>query len=175
MTTLQARLISALVSILMMLAIGFYGYHLGDKHATAAALVAEQGRTATALAKLAKEDKAVLDQERALRAIDRHNFDYFIQGEADAKIETARIISGLQRDVIRLRIPIRPRGDAAAPEGGPAAGAAGEEGHAELTADASEFLVILADRGDEGIRKHAAVVDAYERLRTACTTDPTPD
>ena len=149
----------------------FAGSWHGADAATEKARVAEAGRTAQALAGLAKEKDAELAKERALRTIDRTALNKFTKEQEDAKAETDRVIAGLHRDVIRLRIPVRAPRQATQDAGRPAAAATGEEGRAELTADASEFLVGLLARGDEGIRKHAEVVDRYERLRVACTTD----
>jgi hypothetical protein len=150
-------------------------YAFGHSDATATAKVAEAGRTKIALAVLAAENDKELAKERQLRADDRAALDKFQLENSHAKAETDRLISDLRRDVVRLRVPIRPSRQAEPAPGGPAPDGVGAQGQAELTADASEFVVGLLARGDEGIRKHAEVVDRYERLRLACTkTDQLP-
>lgn len=146
-------------------------YAFGHSEATATAKAEEAGRTAQALAGLASENAKVLANERTLRAADRAALDTFQLKESHAKAETDRLISDLRRDVVRLRVPIRATGAAKPHPGGQAPEQLGEEGHAELSSDGSIFLVGLLARGDEGIRKHAEVVDRYERLRLACNDE----
>lgn len=153
----------------------FAGSWHGASVATDAAKVAEAGRTATALAGLAQADAKTLADERALRKTDRESFDKYTKEHDDAKAETDRVIAGLHRDVIRLRVPIRAPRAAAPDAGGSPTTPVGQQGYAELTSDAAEFLVSLLARGDEGIRKHAEVVDRYERLRVACTSESPTD
>jgi hypothetical protein len=148
------------------------GFIYGEQHARAAAEEAERGRTAQALHQLAEADARVLEREKAKRLADYQTFTTYRKEHEDADQKTEAVVADLRADNRRLRIPVRPDRPAAPAAGGSAAGGPGEEGRAELTADAAEFLVRLAGRGDDAIRKHAAVVDAYEHLRAACTATP---
>lgn len=123
---------------------------------------------AAALQAQAVEHAQLLAGERALRAADAQKFTVFKQEQDRAQAEKDRFISDLRRDVVRLRVPIRPRAPEGTPGTRPAATGSGDEGHAELTADAAQFVVDLLARGDTAIRKHGEVVDRYERLRLTC-------
>jgi hypothetical protein len=147
------------------------GWYFGASGATAAAEVAEAGRTALAVATVTALNDQVLADERELRRVDREGFDQFKEKSDAKKNESDQLVADLRRDVKRLRVPVRPRGEAQATTGGPAAEGTGDEGHAELTEDASVFLVNLLARGDQAIIKHAEVVDRYERLRLMCTKE----
>lgn len=151
------------------------GHLYGVHQATAAAQVAEKARTAAALKAKGAEDALVLAAEQRQHAADKATFDKFKKEDTDAHHENDRLIADLRSDNRRLRVPVQHQACAPAPAaGGPAAGGTGEEGRAELTADAGVFVVGLLKRGDDAIRKHAAVVDLYENLRAACTA-PIPD
>ena len=153
----------------------FAGSWHGADVATEKARVAEAGRTAKALAALAEENDKEMAKERVLRTADRTALNKFTKEHDDAQAQTDRLIADLRHDVVRLRIPIRAPRAAQADAGGPPSSRTGEEGHSELSQDGAEFLVGLLARGDEGIRKHAEVVDRYERLRVACTSDSPTD
>lgn len=144
----------------------------GAREANKAAALAEAGRTATALAALVKENDKELAIERDLRSRDRARFDTYTTEKDHAKIQDDRLIADLRRDVVRLRVPIHTDGKAAPDPARPAVDGAGNDGYAELGADAAVFLVELLARGDAGIRKHAEVVGAYARLRAACMQEP---
>lgn len=152
----------------------YYGYDVGAERER----LKNVQMTADALDKQSKANDKVLTRERKLRADDNRDFQTFKEKQDDAEKITRQRIADLQRDSVRLRVPIRRQVCAGQADGsGTARPDAGEEGFADLTAGAAEFLVNLTARGDDAIRKHSAVVDAYERLRIACTapTDsPTP-
>lgn len=134
----------------------------------------EQKRTTAALQAQATENEQVMLRERALRNADHTEFNKYFEDAEHEKAAATRLVADLRNDVKRLRVPIiRPVREETADAGGPTAAATGQEGYAELTPDAGAFLVGLLARGDEGIRKHAAVVDRYERLRLACTASST--
>jgi hypothetical protein len=158
-----------LVGLVLLIICAVSSYHYGSKHATEAAQLREARVVAAALEQRQKENDATLGRERQLRERDFKEYEKYTEARHEAEQETDRIIAGLRSDVIRLRVPIKPRSPAAeAHPGGPVATGIEPEGQAELTADAGAFLVNLLARGDEGIRKHAEVVDRYERLRLAC-------
>lgn len=133
----------------------------------------QQTITVKALEEQIAASSRVLKAERALRTADNAAFITFKEKQEHEQKITGQLVADLRSDNRRLRVPVRRpicAGPAAA--GGPATTGPVEEGHSELTADAGEFLVGLLARGDDGIRKHAEVVDRYERLRTACTAPP---
>lgn len=144
------------------------GYATGYSRADDAARLRETKNLNRALAQERREAARVLKDERGLRAADAAAHLKFYEETQREKHATDRLISDLRGDVKRLRVPVRYSCPAAAAAGGSAAPGPGQEGHAELTPDAGAFLVGLLARGDEGIRKHAEVVDRYERLRQAC-------
>lgn len=175
MLDLKSKAIAILTGLLLMAVVCVsglvIGYHTGVKRANAAAELREAKAVALALKEQAATNDRILAGERKLRADNLAEYSKYIEGAQDASNEKDKLIAGLRRDVVRLRVPIhiaKPAGDPGA-SGSTAAGP-GEEGHAELTADASEFLVDLLARGDEGIRKHAVVVDMYEKLRLSCNS-----
>jgi hypothetical protein len=153
----------------------FAGSWHGASEATDKARVAEAGRTASALAGLAKEKDATIADERKLRAADRTAFDKYVKEQDDDTAAKDRTIACLRAGTCVVRVPIRAPRKAPEDASGPATSGPREEGQAELTPDAGIFLVDLLARGDEGIRKHAEVVDRYERLRVACTSDSPTD
>lgn len=161
------------VAVLWTVLVAFAGNWHGSSTATEAARIDEAGRTATALQGQKDADAIVLADERKLRDEDKKRLDTFFKENDDAKNEDAQLIADLRSDNKRLRIPIIRAPDQAEAAGNrPAASGTGEEGYAELTPDAGVFLVGLLARGDEAIRKHAEVVDRFERSRLLCTSDP---
>ncbi len=169
----NAKALAALFMIVFVLVLMGASYQYGGKHARQAAEVKEAKAIAAAVDLRQKENDATLAQERQLRATDFAEYEKYIGAHNEAIQETDRIIAGLRSDAIRLRVPVKPRPAAGqADSSGPPAPGTEPEGQAELTADAGEFLVDLLARGDDGIRKHAEVVDRYDRLRTACSAVP---
>lgn len=163
-----------LLTVVLLAIFGAGGMWYGEHKAYAAAEAAEQKRTAQAVQHQKDADALVLAVERAQRQADAERFSTYQKDHQDADKITERVVAELRADNRRLRVPVQHPVCAAAPvQGAAAAGGTGEEGHAELTADASVFLVGLLARGDEAIRKHAAVVDFYENLRAACTKETT--
>lgn len=129
--------------------------------------------SADALEKQARANDEVLARERALRTADRTEFAKYKEEQAHAEEATRKRIADVERDNRRLRVPVRrPVCAGPADAGGTAGPDVVPEGFADLTAGASALLLDLTARGDTAIRKHAAVVDAYERLRLACTAAP---
>jgi hypothetical protein len=164
-----------LVILLWTLGVATASWCYSEHIATQEAQLDEAKRTATALDAKGKVDTAVLDRERQLRRSDRESFDKWRKEHSDADAKTERLVADLRADNRRLRIPVRAVCPSAPNGGGPIAGGFGQEGYADLTAGAAEFLVRIAGRGDDAIRKHAEVVDAYERLRQKCTAPAGPD
>jgi endonuclease YncB( thermonuclease family) len=144
--------------------------HYVSRYVTHEARLAEVQRTAAAVAEQAKADALVLADERALHKADLADFETYRKENTDAHAEKDRLIARLRAGTERLRVPVRQVCPAASDAGGPAAGGAGGEGYAELSPDASEFLVNLLQRGDDAIRKHGQVVDRYNRLLAKCTS-----
>jgi len=124
--------------------------------------------TVQAMAEQKKAADKVLAKERQLRTDDRRSFDQFKKEHDDAKKDADRVIADLRRDNLRLRVPVRAIYPATTDGSRSTAAGTGSEGHAELAPDAAEFVASLLTRGDSAIRKHAEVVDRYERLRGAC-------
>jgi prophage endopeptidase len=169
----RAALIKLAAGLVWSLAVAAGCYHWGDRVATARDQLAEVTRTAKAVQAQADADAQVLADERALRHADQLAFTKYQQEQANAQEATNRLISDLRRGAVRLRIPVVGAVCAVAPDGsGPAAGGTGAQGYADLDPGTAENLVRLTDRGDSAIRKHAEVVDRYERLRVQCTTPP---
>lgn len=158
-----------LVQLALIALASFYWYDVGAEHERHA----QQALSIKALEAQATANGIVLERERTLRAEDRTAFDKFKQEQSHAEKLSTQLIADLRRDTRRLRVPVRAVCPADIDGSGTVAAGTGEEGHAELTADAGEFLVRLVTRGDDGIRKHAEVVDRYERLRSACTAPVT--
>jgi hypothetical protein len=170
------RLTDLMLTAVVSLIIAIGAYTVGHHVATTEAGAAEKVRTAQAVKAKGDADAKVLAGERELRRLDTISFNRYRKDHEDADEKTARTIDDLRTGARRLRVPTQ-RQVCTAPglPAGTAAGGPGEEGHAELAADASVFLVGLLKRGDDAITKHAAVVDAYERLRTACEKSGAPD
>jgi hypothetical protein len=145
--------------------VGFYCADLGAEQER----FKQQANTIIQLEAQAKSAALVLQRERKLRADDSAEFIKFKEAQAHAQETTVQLIADLRSDNRRLRVPVRIPAAPGSDAGGNAAAGTGEEGFADLTAGAAEFLVNLTARGDDGIRKHAEVVDRYERLRIACT------
>lgn len=167
---LEKFLISLCTTVALLVAMGLWadgnGYERAEKEA--------QAREAAIITLVRNQERNEaarrLAIERKQRADDQAAFDQYRKDQANATDHKNALISDLQRDVKRLRVPVtnRPVCEGAAVQAGPAAGGAGAEGYAELTPDAGEFLVNLLARGDNAIRKHNETVDRYERLRLAC-------
>lgn len=148
------------------------GYAYGVHQANDVAEAAERGRTAAAVKAQKAADDKVLADERELRRLDADTFANYKRSHEDADKQTQAVISDLRSGARRLRPPAKCEVRAAAPDaGGPAPEPAGDEGRGELSPDASVFVVGLLKRGDDAIRKHAAVVDLYENLRAACSKE----
>lgn len=144
------------------------GMIYGASETREAAQLVERKAVIKAMERQATADAKELEKERALRDADRATFNEYRKAQDHANTETSRLIADLRGATARLRVPTRscaPSQDA----GGSAAGGTGQEGHAELSADAGVFVVGLLERGDTAIRKHAALVDLYESLRRACS------
>lgn len=150
--------------------VGFYARDYGAEQER----FIQQANTITQLEAQAKSAALVLQRERKLRADDRADYIKFQEDQKNAEKATAIVISDLRSGSRRLRIPVNSVCSAADNAGGQAPERAVDDGRAELTAPASEFLVSIAARGDSAIRKHAEVVDRYEHLRIACTAPVDP-
>lgn len=129
--------------------------------------------TARALEKQAEANERVLATERKLRTDNLKAFDTYRQEQLHADQARDQLLTDLRRDNRRLRIPTSSVCRAAPAAGGETADRPLDEGFAELDERTTDALVSIASRGDTAIRKHAAVVDAYERLRLACTAQHT--
>lgn len=144
-------------------------YQTGARVEAKAAELRETKATAAALAEQAEENRIVLEQERAAYQSLQDRYNAYNQEKAREKIEVDALIADLRAANRRLSIPVR---RAACPvragQDPAAAGGTGEEGRADLTPAAAEFLITIAAQGDTAIRKHAAVVDLYEQARKAC-------
>lgn len=134
----------------------------------------QQALTIKALEAQEKAAAAVLKKERDLRAEDAAEFVKFQKETAHAEEAHMQLVSDLRRDVRRLRIPVRIIPAPSADAGGSAPDTSLGEGFAEPSIEFSEQVVDLLARGDSAIRKHAEVVDRYERLRIACTAPVEP-
>ncbi|WP_168798512.1 lysis system i-spanin subunit Rz [Herbaspirillum sp. ST 5-3] len=151
-------------------AVAFVSHDRGERLAMKEAERKELKASVGALEDKIRIDAETREKERRLVRILDNRYDKYQQEELDAKAKADRLIADLRSHVRRLSIPVSYASCAAGAN--PAAGAAGgssQEGRADITAGAGEFLVRLADRGDTAIRKHAEVVDRYELLRQACT------
>lgn len=174
MTILDPRLWLAI--IVLTVAALFIGMHFGAASSRQEAVAEEAKRTDAALKAKDKADKAVLADERDLRAKDQEAHDLYVKDKDRETAKTNAYINCLHAGRCALRVPVTIRADRDAKQdaAGPAAGGPGREGYAELTSDASHFLVDLLARGDNAIRKHAEVVDRYERLRVKCSANDPP-
>lgn len=168
------RLMAAVMYLIVVAFIGALCFADGSSRAKTAAAKAEQQRTAQAVKAQKDADALVLANEQALRQADAKRFSTYQKDHEDADQKTERVVADLRADNRRLRVPVQRPVCAAAPDqGATTAEGTGDEGHAELTADASVFVVGLLKRGDDAISKHAAVVDLYENLRAACNKEIT--
>lgn len=160
------------ISVLVIVALAAHALGCREGYAVAhdKARQEEAGRTAQAVQQQVDADTKVLATERALRDSDRKSFDTYRKEQANALAEKDRFIARLRTGAERLRVPVVGAVCPAAQDpGGSAAARAGGEGYAELSGDGAQFLVDLLERGDVAIRKHAEVVDRYNRLLQACT------
>lgn len=113
----------------------------------------------------AKEEAA---EQRVARAVEQAIGLHFNQLASDlvkenqnASNKQAQLLTDIRTGVRRLYIPVRAPGTS-----DPAiAGGDRSEARAELTAEASEFLVSLAGEGDRSIRSLNACIDAYNGVR----------
>jgi hypothetical protein len=168
MPRITAPQVLLLVALTLVIAC-FVSYQAGGYIARADALATEKARTQIAVDKLKQENEGVLNLERATRVADKTRFDQFMKKADDEKVKSDKLIADLRTRAVRLYAPVRAYCPAAQVPGGAIAEGAGQEGRAELTPDAGEFLVRLLDRGDSAIRKHIEVVDRYDRLAAACS------
>lgn len=149
--------------------IGFYAADLGAERER----LKQTEITARALEKQSEANEKVLAAERRLRTDNLKAFDTYRQEQAHADQARDQLLTDLRRDNLRLRIPVRnPVRPAAHDADRPAPEGTEREGFSEPAIEFSEHVVGLLTRGDTAIRKHALVVDAYERLRLACTAPP---
>lgn len=170
MTLLDPRFWLAAIGYSLVLILTTAGFV--THHERVAAALAEADHTAAALAEQQQADDAVLALERQLHRADLDQFNLYRKEQADAHADKDHLIDRLRTGADRLRVPVRAVCPAAPDPGRPAAAGSGDQGHAELSPDAALFVVGLLGRGDDAIAKHAAVVDAYERLRLTCTQPP---
>ena len=152
--------------------VGGTSYLAGHLDATEKAELEANARAVEAIQAVIDDNAKTLDRERTLRALDHAAHQDFARKQEVAKDETNRLIAGLRTGAVRLRAPIT-NSQSCAPASGQAAAGSGAQGYAELGQDAAVQLVGLLERGDTGIRKHAEVVDRYERLRLACAGNST--
>jgi hypothetical protein len=158
-----------LAVVLWTAAVAIPSYLKGFDVAETAAQLREAGITAAAKAEQHAEDLKTLEIERTARKELDERYAAYQEEKNREQIENDALIADLRADRRRLSIPVRRPACQASPGADPAtAGGTGEEGRADLTPPAAEFLVGLATRGDDAIRKHAAVVDLYENARSAC-------
>jgi prophage endopeptidase len=116
-----------------------------------------------------KVDAETRETERRLIRILDNRYDKYTQEESNAKAKTDLLIADLRSGAGRMSFPVSDKNyqTGTYPTSSAAAGS-GEEGRADITAGAAEFLLRLTERGDTAIRKHAEVVDRYELQRQAC-------
>lgn len=150
-------------------------YMKGSHDAESAAKLREAAITQQAKAEQHAEDLKTLQLERTMRAAMQERYDAYQEEQRRAKMETDALIADLRAGRRRLSIPARAHCPASAGANPTAAGRTGEEGRAELDHDTSRALIALTDRGDDAIRKHAAVVDLYEAARKACARQIDPE
>lgn len=149
--------------------IAVFAYQSGHRDERKAAQIREL--VITEKARIAKEeaDEKVREAEADLTRILSERHTQYVQEQAHAKAENYRLIADVRALRRRLSIPgkcpdhrVEPGADTTI------AGGSGTDGRAELDAGAGEFLISIAERGDNAIRKHAEVVERYELARKAC-------
>lgn len=167
----MTRIESFCLSVFISLCVGLAGFLWGMDRAEDNNRLATAKAVGNAWERWQLTNSNMRERERALREDERKNAATYLKTKEKQIEESNRIIADLHADNRRLRIPIRIQAAATpgAVSSGSVAGGAGEEGYADLAPGAAEFLIRLADRGDDAIRKHAAVVDAYDRLAAACS------
>lgn len=174
------RFLAAAVIISAITGIGWAIHHhiyMSGWDAHKAETEAIEKKNQIAIAKeLEVKTAAVHETEHLLaRSMDKRELEYR-QGEEHAKTVTDGINADLRDHRLRLFVATRP-GAVCRTAKDPGAGAAdgtGGKGSAELDPSAAEFLVSIAAAGDKARRKHAAVVDAYNELRTTCAGASAP-
>lgn len=149
--------------------VSFVSHDRGERQAKKEAERKELKASNDAMNEKIRIDAETRETERRLVRILDNRYEKYQQEENDAKAKADRLIADLRANVRRLSIPVVYQACAAGanPDPGAAAGSS-QEGRADLTPGAGEFLVRLAERGDAAIRKHAEVVDRYELMRQAC-------
>lgn len=146
----------------------------GASVATEKAAAEEVVRTAAAVSAKGTADAKILADERKLRADDRKGYNDYVKETQDAHAEKDRTISCLRSGACRVLAPIRPPHQAQQASSGPAPAGPSQEGYAELSEEAGILLQVVGSEADDWVRKHAEVVDRYERLRVMCTAEDPP-
>lgn len=163
------------LTVMLALAAGLFGFVEGRDVEREAAKVKAMKEAAASYTELVRINSATVERERELRRTERAAYENYYATQEKRNRETDRLVADLRRDAVRLRVPVRRDPQACAVPSGSAAAGTGEEGHAELSGNAAEFLVRLLQRGDDAIAKHAEVVDRYDRLAAACATPAEAD
>lgn len=156
------------LSVMALVAAALFGFVAGRESAEDDARLHQAKVNQAAYAEWSKTNLRTIERERELRRTERAAYEKYYATQENRNRETDRLVADLRRDAVRLRVPVRRDPQACAVPGGSLAAGTGEEGHAELGADASVFLVGLLKRGDDAIAKHAEVVDRYDRLAAQC-------
>jgi hypothetical protein len=165
-----------LAGIIWTLLVAIAGYMTGHETASDQAERVQRENTVNANRTIAAMNDWRIEQSAALRLANNARFDSHRQQEAKAHEQTDRLIADLRSDNRRLRIPVRACGNTETAASGTLASGHQPQGYAELDGATSAALVAITRDGDDAIRKHALVVDAYEDLRKACTAPlPAPD
>lgn len=171
---MNRRFESFCLTVLVALVVGLIGFFMGLDSGRDSAKASAMKAAAAAYAKLTATNKATVEAERELRRVERTSYEKYYKAQEKKTYEADRLIADLRADTRRLRVPVRRVPGACPVQGGSATAGTGEEGHAELSPDAGEFLVSLLKRGDTAILKHAEVVDRYDRLAAACAAHNSP-
>jgi hypothetical protein len=151
-------------------AVAFVAHDRGERQATKEAERKELKASNDALEAKIRIDAETREKERRLVRLLDNRYDKYHQEEIDEKARADRLIADLRANARRMSIPVSYAPCAAGSAADPGvAGGSGQEGRADLTPGAGEFLVRLAERGDVAIRKHAEVVDRYELMRKECS------
>lgn len=173
---IKHALVDTAVLIAVIAVAGVAGYGLGVQDATYDAKVAEYGRTEQALKEQRDADNRILAREKALRQADRDTFNQYREKDEEAHEKNDRLVADLRSGARRLRIPtVNPVCPAAPTAGGPASTNSEPQGYADVDPAVADNLIALTSRGDDAIRKHAAVVDLYNHLLEACTAPAQPE
>lgn len=164
MTTLQRRLTSALLCLVLLAGTWWHGHRTGAA-GVQAEWDADQARmTARLLAQEQAARAAEQQHAQALVAIDAQ----YQENERHAQLENNRLRAQLRTGTVRLSVPVV-AGSCNLPSDDSASGLRDSSPRAELSAEAADDLVALADDADAVVRQLTAcqaVVDEYQKRQT---------